>query len=282
MSKAAFAVLILVLAGTAVVSTQRTPAAFSGPFTAPVYGYEIVRTYPHDTSALTQGLVYVDGYLYETTGERERSSLRKAELETGKVVQRINIDPTQQAEGLAEYQGHWYQLTLREGFGRIFDRDTFEERGRFTYGFTAETGGSPTAAWAIAFDGPRMIIVGPTSTMRFFDPETMEQTGSVVVKDGPNEINRLDELEMINGELWCNIYQTSRIAVINPKTGVVTKWIDLAGIAGPDGKGLMPVQPQATRDWVLNGIAYDAEGDRIFVTGKNWPSIFEIRLKPPS
>jgi glutaminyl-peptide cyclotransferase len=241
-----------------------------------------VRTYPHDTSALTQGLVYQDGFLYETTGERERSSLRKVELATGKVVQRVAVNPMQQAEGLAGFNRRWFQLTLRDGYGYIYDHDTFAPMGRFDYGVPAETGGSPLAAWAIEFDGPRMIIVGPTSTMRFFDPETMKATGSVVVKDGANEINRLDELEMIKGELWCNVYQTSRIAVINPKTGQVTKWIDLAGIAGPDGKGLQPAQPDATPDWVLNGIAYDRQGDRIFVTGKNWPSIFEIKVKPRS
>lgn len=273
---------LAVLGSVALYAQRGIPPPYSGPFTAPVHGYEIVRTYPHDTGALTQGLVYDNGFLYESTGERERSTLRKVELATGKVVQRIAIDPAQQAEGLAEFNGRWYQLTLRGGFGYIYDRESFAERGRFNYNFTAETGGSPTAAWAIEFDGPRMIIVGPTSTMRFFDPETMKELGSVLVKDGPNEINRLDELEMIDGELWCNIYQTSRIAVINPKTGQVTKWIDLAGIAGPDGKGLMPVQPEATADWVLNGIAYDARGNRIFVTGKNWPSIFEIRVKPRS
>ena len=246
--KKALAVLALALAGSAVVYTQRgIPAPFSGPFKAPVHGYEIVRTYPHDTSALTQGLVYLNGFLYETTGERERSSLRKVDLQTGKVVQQITVDPTQQAEGLAQYNGRWYQLTLRNGYGRIFD-ESFKESGRFDYGLPTEAGGTPMTAWAIEFDGPRMIIVGPTSTMRFYDPATMKETGSVVVKDGPNEINRLDELEMINGELWCNIYQTSRVAVIHPKTGEVIRWVDLAGIAGPDGKGLMPVQPQATAD----------------------------------
>ena len=280
MKQTAFSILALAVAGTASVNTQRgIPPPYSGPFATPVHGYEIVRTYPHDTAGLTQGLVYRDGFLYETTGERERSSLRKVELATGKIVQRVNVDPTQQAEGLANYNGRWYQLTLRSGYGYIYD-EAFAERGRFNYRFTADTGGSPTAAWAIEFDGPRMIIVGPTATMRFFNPETMAETGSVVVKDGANEINRLDELEMIKGELWCNVYQTSRIAVIDPKTGQVKRWIDLAGIAGPDGKGLMPVQPEATADWVLNGIAYDAVGDRIFVTGKNWPSIFEIKVKP--
>ena len=273
--------LTLAVAASAVVSAQRgIPPPYAGPFTAPVVGYDVVRTYPHDTSALTQGLVYKDGFFYETTGERGRSTLRKVEVETGKVLQRVAVDPMQQAEGLADYKGRWYQLTLVNGFGRIFDGTSLAETGRFDYHFTAETGGSPDAAWAIAFNGPRMIIVGPTSTMRFFDPDTMNPLGQVTVKDGPNEINRLDELEMINGELWSNIYQTSRIAVINPTTGQVNRWIDLAGLAGPDGKGLMPVQPEATPDWVLNGIAYDAQRNRIFVTGKNWPSIFEIRVRP--
>jgi glutaminyl-peptide cyclotransferase len=281
LTRIAVPLVVAVIGTITTVSAQRgIPPAFAGPFKAPVHGYEIVRTYPHDTSALTQGLVYKDGFLYETTGEREKSSLRKVELATGKVVQRVPVDPTQQAEGLAEYKGAWYQLTLRNGFGRIFDGQTFAEKGRFDYGITAETAGAPTAAWAIAFHKERMIIVGPTSTMRFYDPATMKETGSLVVKDGTNEINRLDELEMIRGELWCNIYQTSRIAVINPDTGQVTKWVDLAGIAGPDGKGMQPVQPEATADWVLNGIAYDAQGDRLFVTGKNWPSIFEIKVKP--
>ena len=265
--------VVLVLAGAAVVHTQLAPP-FNGPFTAPVYGYDIVQTYPHDTSALTQGLLYLDGYLYESTGERRTSSLRKVELDTGKVVQRFDIGPMYQTEGLANYDGRLFQLTLRDGFGFIYDRATFVDRGRFKYG-------GETSSWAIEFDGPRMMIVGPTSTIRFFDPETMEESGTVVVRDGPNEINRLDELEMINGELWVNIYQTSRIAVVNPKTGQVIKWVDLSGIAGADGKGLMPVQPDATADWVLNGIAYDNERDRLFVTGKNWPHIFEIKVKEP-
>jgi glutaminyl-peptide cyclotransferase len=283
MKTIAAVILVITMALTVSLQGQRgIPPAFIGPFSAPVHGYEIVRTYPHDTSALTQGLVYENGFLYETTGERGQSSLRKVELATGKVLQRVSVDPMQQAEGLALRNGRWFQLTLREGFGRIYDHDSFTPAGTFTYGSAAETGGSPLAAWAIEFDGPRMIIVGPTSTMRFFEPDRMKPTGSVVVKDGANEINRLDELEMIKGELWCNIYQTSRIAVINPKSGQVTRWIDLAGIAGPDGKGMMPAQPEATPDWVLNGIAYDRQGDRIFVTGKNWPSIFEIRIKPRS
>jgi glutaminyl-peptide cyclotransferase len=280
--KASISAALLIL----VLSSGRLPAqlapSFNGPFTAPVWSYEIVRTYPHDTKALTQGLVYKDGFLYETTGERGTSSLRKTELETGKVVQRYDVDPMQQAEGLAEYKGHWYQMTLVNGFGRIFDR-SFKETGRFDYGFgTAPTGGSPNAAWAMVFDGDRMIIVTPTSIMHIFDPATMKETQQIVVKDGPNEVNRLDELEMIKGELWCNIYRTPRIAVIDPKTGVIKRWIDLSGLAGPDGKGMMPVQPEATGDWVLNGIAYDQARDRLFVTGKNWPSIFEIRVKPPA
>jgi glutamine cyclotransferase len=279
MKRLVFAVLLPAIVAAGASAQRGVAPAFAGPFTAPVYGYEIVRTYPHDTSALTQGLVYRDGFLYETTGERERSTLRKVELATGKVVQRIAVDPAQQAEGLAEYNGRWFQLTLRGGYGHIYDRDTLRERGRFQYGVPADTGGSATAAWAIAFDGPRMIIVGPTSTMRFFDPKRMKEIGSVVVKDGANEINRLDELEMIDGQLWCNIYQTSRIAVIDPHTGVVRRWIDLAGIAGPDGKSMMPVQSEATPDWVLNGIAYDSANRRLFVTGKNWPSIFEIKVK---
>jgi len=280
MKQVSFATLIFVLAATT-LPAQRGLRPFNGPFTAPIWGYEIVRTYPHDTKALTQGLVYKNGFLYETTGEREISSLRKVELETGKVMQRYDVDPKQQAEGLAEYKGRWFQLTLMQGYGRIFDSN-FKETGRFDYGFTAETGGSPTAAWAIAFEGERMIIVGPTSSMHIFDPATMKETQQIVVKDGANEVNSLDELELIKGELWCNIYRTPRIAVIDPKSGNIKRWIDLSGIAGPDGKGTMPVQPEATPDWVLNGIAYDPDGDRLFVTGKNWPSIFEIRVKPPA
>ena len=279
--KQTLAVLTMVFAGTAMMYAQRgLPPAYAGPFAAPVHGYEIVRTYPHDTSALTQGLLYMNGFLYESTGERALSSLRKVDLATGKVVQRLNLDPMQQAEGLAELQGRFYTLTLRGGFGNIFDRESFIPIGRFTYSAPAD-GTAPASQWAIAFDGPqRMIITGPTPFMYIYDPATMKEIERITVKDGQNEINRLDELEMINGELWCNIYQTSRIAVINPKTGQVTRWVDLAGIAGPDGKSLMPVMQNATTDHVLNGIAWDAQGNRIFVTGKNWPSIFEIRVKP--
>lgn len=282
MNKLPMCVLALALAGAASVTAQRLQAPFNGPFTAPVVGYEIVRTYPHDTGALTQGLLYQNGFLYESTGERALSSLRKVELVTGKVVQRLNLDPMQQTEGLAELNGRFYALTLRGGFGTIFDKESFIPVGKFTYSAPAD-GTAPQSQWAIAFDGPqRMIITGPTQYMYIYDPATMKEIERITVKDGPNEIGRLDELEMINGELWINVYQTPRVAVVDPKTGVVKRWVDFSGIVGPEGKALMPVQPEAIADHVLNGIAWDAQGQRLFVTGKNFKQIFEVRVKPRS
>jgi glutamine cyclotransferase len=272
MKKTALFVVTLALASAVAVSTQGIPPIPAWNPTVPVFGYDIVKTYPHATDALTQGLIYQDGFLWESTGERGRSRLRKVELETGKMLQEHQVDPMYQAEGMALFKGQFFQLTLRGGFGFIYDQSTLTEHGRFTYAY-------PTAAWGIAHDGKRLIITGPSSTIRFYDPATMMETGSVVVKDGATEIPRVDELEIINGELWANIYQTPRIAVINMDSGKVIKWVDLSGIAAPDGR-FIPPQEGATADWVLNGIAYDQGRDRLFVTGKNWPTLYEIKLKP--
>jgi glutamine cyclotransferase len=229
----------------------------------PVYGYKVVKSYPHDRGAYTQGLVYHEGMLYESTGLNGRSSLRKVRLDTGEVLQIRPIDPKYFGEGLVLWNGDLVQLTWEHGVGFVYDMKTFEPKRTFSY--TGE-------GWGLTHDGTRLIMSdgSETGTLRFLDPKTLRETGRLVVRDEQNRpVDELNELEFVKGEIFANIYQTDRIARISPKTGRVTGWIDLRGLLDPrDAAGAE----------VLNGIAYDAAGDRLFVTGKLWPKLYEIQL----
>jgi glutamine cyclotransferase len=230
---------------------------------APTSSYQVVRTYPHDREAFTQGLVYLDGVLYEGTGLNGKSTIRKVKLENGEVQQIQKIDQQYFGEGIAIVGKSLFQLTWRSGIGFVYDRETFQRTGTFNY--TGE-------GWGLTTDGKRLIMSDGTSFLRFIDPSTMKETSRVQVKDGVTPVESLNELEVVKGEIFANVWQTDRIARVAPDTGKVNGWIDLRGL-------LNPREAQGTD--VLNGIAYDAAGDRLFVTGKLWPKIFEIKTVNP-
>lgn len=230
----------------------------------PVYRYKVVRSYPHDRQAYTQGLLYQDGVFYEGTGLNGRSSIRKVRVETGEVLQVRALDQQYFGEGIVVWKDTLIQLTWQSGIGFIYDRETFQPRRTFTYA---------GEGWGLTHDGTRLIMSdgSETGTLRYLDPETLRQTGKLVVRDGSRPVDELNELEFVKGEIFANVYQTNRIARISPKTGRVVGWIDLTG--------LLESRDAAGAD-VLNGIAYDAAKDRLFVTGKLWPRVFEIQIVP--
>jgi glutamine cyclotransferase len=236
-------------------------AAWAAEKALPVSGYRVVSVHPHDRQAYTQGLLYRDGFLYESTGLQGASSLRKVRPETGAVLQQRNLEAWHFGEGLAEWGGRLLQLTWTSGLGFIYDRATLERRGTFSY---------PGEGWGLASDGGRLILSDGTDTLRFLDPRTFRETGRLRVRQGSAPLHYLNELEVVRGEIWANVYQTDRIARISPKTGAVTGWIDLTGLL-PEADRRVPVD-------VLNGIAWDPKGNRLFVTGKLWPRLFVIEL----
>ncbi|HZJ30982.1 MAG TPA: glutaminyl-peptide cyclotransferase [Vicinamibacterales bacterium] len=237
------------------------PLGAQGRGGAPVYGYEVVKVYPHDREAFTQGLLYRDGVLYESTGLNSRSSLRKVQLETGKVLQQVPVESRYFAEGLTDWGGRLVQLTWNTNIGFVYDLASFKQLQTFSY--TGE-------GWGLARDDRRIIMSDGTSTLRFLDPQTLKVTGQVQVTDGSVPVRDVNELEFIDGQVYANVWLTDRIAMIAPDTGRVTAWINLAGLMSKSG---------LSGDAVLNGIAYDAQRKRLFVTGKLWPSLFEIRIR---
>lgn len=242
------------------VAPTQTPAPT--PSAAITYTYEVIATYPHDPGAFTQGLIYTDGVLYESTGLNGRSSLRRVALETGEVLQQRDIPQEYFAEGLTLFNDRLIQLTWQNRVGFIYDRRTFEPTGTFSY--TSE-------GWGIAHDGSQLIMSDGSATLRFLDPQTFEVQREVQVTNSGAPVARLNELEYVNGEVWANVWQTDLVARVDPQTGRVLGWIDLGGLLTPEER--------ASTD-VLNGIAYDAASERLFVTGKLWPKLFEIEVTP--
>jgi glutaminyl-peptide cyclotransferase len=229
---------------------------------APVYKYEIVRTYPHDRDAYTQGLEYVDGILYESTGLNGRSSIRRVKLDTGQVLQRRDLDGQYFGEGITVWKNDLIELTWVSETGFVYDSHTFEPKRKFSY---------KGEGWGLTHDGTNLIMSDGTAALRFWDPATFAERKRVTVTDGSTPVRSLNELEYIKGEVFANVYQTDFIARIAPSTGRVVGWIDLRGLLSP--------RERASTD-VLNGIAFDKAGDRLFVTGKLWPKLFEIKLVP--
>ena len=228
----------------------------------PWYTYQVVQVLPHDIHAFTQGLVYTDGVFYEGTGLNGRSWLRKVDPATGQVQQQQQLSDEYFGEGVAVLGDKIYQLTWKNGAGFVYDRNTFAELGRFTY---------PTEGWGITDDGTQLIVSDGTPNLYFWDPATLQETGRITVTYQSQLVPQLNELEYIDGEIFANVWQTNYIVRIDPTTGNVTGVIDLEGLLDYAPPLVAPVD-------VLNGIAYDAEQDRLFVTGKFWPAIFEIEL----
>ncbi|MEA3326108.1 MAG: glutaminyl-peptide cyclotransferase [Chloroflexota bacterium] len=225
--------------------------------------YEVINVFPHDTEAFTQGLIYQDGFLYESTGLYGESSLRMVDLESGEVLQKIALSPDFFGEGLTAWKDSLVQLTWREGTGYVYDLVDFSLQEQFSY---------DTEGWGLTHDGGQLIMSDGTSTLYFLDPESFQVKDSVTVTYQGKAIVRLNELEYIQGEVYANIWQTDDIVRINPESGQVTGWIDLGGI--------LPADANARDTGVLNGIAYDPVTGGLFITGKRWPNIFEIRLIP--
>ena len=233
---------------------QATPAP-------PVYGYEVVREYPHDPEAFTQGLIFRDGFLFESTGQLGRSTLRKVRLETGEVVQRHALPNDIFGEGLTDWGSQLIQLTWVSNVGFVYDVASFKELRRFNYA---------GEGWGITHDDKRLIMSDGTPNLRFLDPATFDEHARLNVHDHNGSVDDLNELEFVKGSVYANVWLTERIAIISPDSGSVTAWVDLTGLRPRQG---------GRGDEVLNGIAYDAAGDRLFVTGKLWPRLFEIRVK---
>jgi glutaminyl-peptide cyclotransferase len=234
------------------------------------YTYDVVHTFPHDPNAYTQGLFYKDGFLYEGTGVEEQSSIRKVKLETGEVLQRYNIPGQYFGEGIVNWKDRLIQITWTTHAGFIYDLTTFAFKREFSY---------PGEGWGLTQDGKRIIMSDGTAQLRFWDPETLGETGRITVTDDGTPVPKLNELEWIKGEIYANVWQTDRIARIDPASGKVTAWIELPNLLPPSDRANMAA---GLAENVLNGVAYDAGGDRLFVTGKRWPKLFQIRLKERS
>lgn len=248
---------------TPIPTVPPTPVPSPTPAQPARYTYRVINTYPHDADAFTQGLVYYDGVFYEGTGRWGESTLREVAVETGAVRQSHALEPQYFGEGITLLNDKIYQLTWQEQTGFVYDRSTFQTLQTFNY---------PTEGWGITHDGQRLIVSDGTSTIYFWDPATLQEIGRITVRDHEGPLNRLNELEYVNGEIWANIWLTDLIARISPDTGAVLGYVDLAGLL--DTSALtQPVD-------VLNGIAYDPEADRLFLTGKLWPMMFEIEVVP--
>ena len=257
--------LLLALPASAAAQSSGPAAssasAAASPTAVPVYGYEVVRTFPHDPTAFTQGLVIRDGVLLESTG-RAPSSVRRVRLEDGVVLQKHELAPEYFGEGLTEIDGRLITLTWNNGVGFVWNTADLSQMSRFTYA---------GEGWGLTYDGSRLILSDGSAALRFLDPVTFAETGRVAVTVNGRPVRQLNELEWIDGEVWANVWQTNYILRIDPASGHVVGIIDLSGLL-PAGTIKDP------NDDVLNGIAWDAATRRLFVTGKNWPSLFEIRL----
>ncbi len=252
-------VLLSVASGFSCSNNSESPVPSNSD--AIIYTYNMINTYPHDRTAFTQGLVFEDDVLYEGTGQYGQSTLRRVELETGGILQIRELSDEFFGEGITIYGDEVIQITWQNNVGFVYDKNSFELLQQFSY---------TTEGWGITHDGTRLIMSDGTSTLRFLDPQTFEEIGQLEVYDNDTPIARLNELEYIQGEIYANIWQEDWIVRIEPETGQVLGWVDL--------RGLLTAEDRSEPVDVLNGIAYDAEADRLFVTGKWWPKLFEIEL----
>ena len=229
----------------------------------PEFTYKVVHAYPHDRTSFTEGLEYHNGFLYESTGLMGKSVLRKVRITDGVAVQNINLSPQYFGEGITVIGGEVVQLTYQTQIGFVYGLNDFKVRRTFTY---------QGEGWGLTNNGREIFFTDGSAEIRVLDPKTLAEKRRIKVQEGGRPINNLNELEWVEGELFANVWQTQRIARISPQTGAIKGWIDLSGILSP------MYQTQAVD--VMNGIAYDAAGKRLFVTGKWWPFLFEIQLIP--
>ncbi len=254
--------IILVLSAAVLINLDNgSLTADSNPDTKG-YTYIVVQIYPHDTKAFTQGLIYADDYLYEGTGLYGQSSLRQVELSTGNSIRKVELPSTYFGEGITAVNDTIIQLTWTSKIGFIYNKTDLALIGNFSY---------PTEGWGLTFDGKQLILSDGSDTLYFLDPVTFQCTRQIIVRDGNMSVDNINELEYVKGDIYANIWKQQKIAIINPQTGQVKAWVDLTGLE--DSTSLEPEE-------VLNGIAYNAQNDHLFVTGKNWPHIFEIKLIP--
>lgn len=243
----------------------RSPARAPHSGKSKDYGFRVIHVYPHDPSAFTQGLEFRGGYLYEGTGLPGRSTLRKEKLETGEILQQIPLGPEFFGEGITVINQRILELTWQSQMGFVYDQATFRKLRTFAYN---------GEGWGLANDGRTIYMSDGSSQIRCLDPGALTETRRIPVRDGNAPITELNELECVRGEIYANVWHSWKIARISPSNGSVLGWIDLTGIIRSD--------ELTSSEAVLNGIAYDAMGDRLFVTGKLWPKLFEIRIVPGS
>lgn len=241
-----------------------SPLAALAPAAVPTYDFKVVRTYPHDPQAFTEGLNYYDGFLYESTGLNGKSSIRKVNLETGKVVQSKDIPPQYFGEGIAIWGDTLVSLTWQTQTGFVFDLKSFEFKTQFAY---------PGEGWGLTQNGKELIMSDGTATLRFLDPKTFLEVRRIKVTADGIAVDQLNELEVVGDEIFANIWHTNTIARIDPANGKITGWIDFGKLYPDAGKG-------PTGENVMNGIAYDAAKKRLFVTGKLWPKVYEVKIVP--
>ncbi|MDA4112733.1 MAG: glutaminyl-peptide cyclotransferase [Thaumarchaeota archaeon] len=247
--------------GSTATLSETAQATDSSSSSAPVYTYKVINVYPHDTNAFTEGLVYYNGFLYESTGLYGNSSLRRVDLDTGQVLQIHNLSSRYFGEGITIFNSEVIQLTWENNAGFVYDLNSFGLLQNFSY---------PDEGWGLTNNGTQLIMSDGTANLYFRNPQTFQRTGEITVHDGVTPVDGLNSLDYINGSVFANVWPTDRIAVINTGTGQVTAWIDLTGIQNMTG----------CHCDVMNGIAYDAQNNRLFITGKMWPSVFQIQIVP--
>lgn len=265
--------------GTNNAASSNNAKAASTPL--PVYGYEVVKTYPHDPKAFTQGLFFHNGVLFESTGQDGESTIRRVDLETGKVQQKWDLPRDEFGEGSTALNDKIYMITWQDAIGRVFDAKDLKLIKEFSY---------IGEGWGLTNDGTNLIMSQGTHVLKFIEPEGFKQVKTLpVMRDDGKPLMQLNELEFVKGEIWANIWhsekpeilgKTNHIARIDPNTGKILGWIDLSKISPDDQNGLNP-DGTTKEENTLNGIAYDAASDRLFVTGKYWKKLYEIKLTPP-
>ncbi len=244
---------------------DQTRGGEAPPVRTPTYIAEVLQSWPHDTEAYTQGLLFDNGKLFESTGLVGKSSIREVDLVSGRVLRRKDVPEPYFGEGIVIVGNDLFEITWTSGEAFVYDAKTFEKKTQFKY---------EGEGWGLTTDGTSIVMSDGTAAIRFRDPKTFAVTRSITVTDNGTPVPQLNELEWVKGEIWANVYQSDQIARIDPATGHVTGWIDLAG--------LLPLIDRTGKEDVLNGIAYDAKTDRYIVTGKLWPKMYEIRLKKRS